>query len=281
VPNHHGITEFITSRRANALNQLTISNIGPIISPITITPPLPATNQLITVSARVEDDVSVSAVKFISRFSGANTTNNMLDNGIAPDSLAGDKIYTAQLGPFASAGTLTYYIQATDNTGKPTFEPWGGAADTNRLTIGSAFLGLAITEINYNPHEPTGSEFLVNTNADDYEFIEFQNLGSTTINLTGAKFIAGITYTFPATNLAPGTRVVLAKHLAAFNARYGTVTNLLGTTFGGQLSNGGEELHLTDSNNATILRFTYQDTANVAGSRGWQRQFAGVDRPER
>jgi spore coat protein CotH len=265
VPNYHGITEFITARRANALSQLTISNIGPIISPITIMPPLPATNQLITVSARVEDDVTVSTVKFISRFSGANTTNNMFDNGIAPDSLAGDKIYTAQLGPFASAGTLTYYVQATDNTGKPTFEPWGGAADTNRLTIGSALLGLAITEINYNPHEPTGSEFLVNTNADDYEFIEFQNLGSTTINLTGAKFIAGITYTFPATNLAPGTRVVLAKHLAAFNARYGTVTNLLGTTFGGQLSNGGEELHLTDSNNATILRFTYQDTANWPG----------------
>jgi spore coat protein CotH len=265
VPNHHGITEFITSRRTNALNQLTISNIGPIISPITITPPLPATNQLITVSARVEDDVSVSAVKFISRFSGGNTTNNMLDNGIAPDLLAGDKIYTAQLGPFALAGTLTYYIQATDNTGKPTFEPWGGAADTNRLTIGSAFLGLAITELNYNPHEPTGSELLVNTNADDYEFIEFQNRGSTTINLTGAKFIAGITYTFPATNLAPAARVVLAKHLAAFNARYGIVTNLLGTTFGGQLSNGGEELHLTDSNNATILRFTYQDTSSWPG----------------
>ena len=265
VPNHHGITEFITSRRTNALNQLTISNIGPIISPITITPSLPATNQLITVSARVEDDVGVSAVKFISRFSGGNTTNNMLDNGIAPDSLAGDKIYTAQLGPFALAGTLTYYVQATDNTGKPTFEPWGGAADTNRLTIGSPFLGLAITELNYNPHEPTSSELLVNTNADDYEFIEFQNLGGTTINLTGAKFIAGITYTFPATNLAPGVRMVVAKHLAAFNARYGTVTNLLGTIFGGQLSNGGEELHLTDSNNATILRFTYQDTSSWPG----------------
>ena len=265
VPNYHGITEFITSRRTNALNQLTISNIGPIISPITITPPLPATNQLITVSARVEDDVSVSAVKFISRFSGGNTTNNMFDNGIAPDSLAGDKIYTAQLGPFALAGTMTYYVQATDNTGKPTFEPWGGAADTNRLTIGSAFLGLAITELNYNPHEPTGSELLVSTNADDYEFIEFQNLGSTTINLTGAKFIAGITYTFPATNLAPGARMVVAKQLAAFNARYGIVTNLLGTIFGGQLSNGGEELHLTDSNNATILRFTYQDTSSWPG----------------
>ena len=261
VPNYHGITEFITARRTNALNQLTISNIGPIISPITITPPLPATNQLVTISARVEDDVSVSSVKFISRFNGgASITNNMLDNGTAPDALAGDKIFTAQLGPYATPGTLTYYIQATDNVNKPTFEPWGGAADTNSLTIGSSFLGLAITEINYHPHDPTGSELLVSTNADDFEFIELQNLGSTTINLNGVKFIAGITYTFPSQTLTAGSRIVIAKNVATFNARYGTGTNVSGV-FGGQLSNGGEELHLVDNNNATIRQFTFQDAS--------------------
>jgi len=265
VPNYHGITEFITARRANALSQLTISNIGPIISRLEITPALPATNELITITARVEDDVSVSAVRFISRFNnGTSVTNNLLDNGIAPDALASDKIYTTQIGPYPATGTLTYYVQATDNTGKTTFEPWGGAADTNSLTIGSSFLGLAITELNYHPHEPTGSEFLVSTNADDYEFIEFQNLGSATINLAGAKFIAGITYTFPTQTLAPGARTVIVKNLAAFTARYGSGINVSGA-FGGQLSNGGEELHLTDTNGATILRFTYQDTADWPG----------------
>jgi len=265
VPNHHGITEFITARRANALSQLNLVNIGPLLSRFTIAPALPATNQLVTVSARVEDDVSVSAVRFISRFNnGASVTNNFLDNGVAPDALAGDKIYTAQLGPFASAGTLTYYVQATDNTGKSTFEPWGGATDTNSLTIGSAFLGLAITELNYHPHEPTGNELLVSTNADDFEFIEFQNLGSATINLTGAKFVAGLTYTFPAQSLAAGARTVIVKNLAAFTARYGGGINVAGV-FGGQLSNGGEELHLADANGATILRFTYQDTAAWPG----------------
>jgi spore coat protein CotH len=265
VPNYHGITEFITARRANALSQLTISNIGPIISALNVAPALPATNQVITISARVEDDVSVSSVRFISRFNnGASVTNNLLDNGVAPDAFAGDKIYTAQVGPFATAGNLTYYLQATDNTGKPTFEPWGGAADTNSLIIGSPFLGLAITELNYHPHEPTGSEFLVSTNADDYEFIEFQNLGGSTINLTGAKFVAGLTYTFPAQTLAAGARTVIVKNLAAFTARYGSGINISGV-FGGQLSNGGEELHLADSNNATILRFTYQDTSDWPG----------------
>lgn len=265
VPNYHGITEFITARRANALSQLTISNIGPIISQLQVAPALPATNELITVSARVEDDISVASVRFISRFNlGASVTNNLLDNGLAPDAVAGDKIYTAQLGPFATAGTLTYYLQALDNVNKATFEPWGGAADTNALTIGSSFLGLAITELNYHPHEPTGSELLVSTTADDYEFIEFQNLGGSTINLNGAKFIAGITYTFPSQTLAAGARTVIVKNLPAFTARYGGGINVSGA-FGGQLSNGGEELHLTDSNNATILRFTYQDTSSWPG----------------
>ncbi|MGC3959732.1 MAG: lamin tail domain-containing protein [Verrucomicrobiota bacterium] len=265
VPNYHGLTEFITARRTNALNQLTLSNIGPIISKLTIAPALPATNQLITVSARVEDDVSVSSVKLISRFnSGASVTNNLLDNGLAPDALAGDKIYTTQLGPFATTGTLTYYLQATDNTGKATFEPWGGAADTNSLPIGSPFLGLAITELNYHPHEPTGNELLISTNADDYEFIEFQNLGSSTLNLNGATFVSGITYTFPAQTLTSGARTIIVKNLAAFTARYGSGINVSGA-YGGQLSNGGEELHLTDTNGATILRFTYQDTSDWPG----------------
>jgi len=260
VPNHYGITEFITARRANALNQLAISNIAPVISWLTVTPELPATNQPSTVSAHVEDDVSVSAVRFISRFNlGSSITNNMLDDGVAPDAVAGDHVYTAQLGPFATPGTLTYYVQATDNANQATFEPWGGAADTNSLVIGSAFLGLHITEINYHPHEPIGSELLVSANAEDYEFVELQNLGSSALNLSGAKFITGITGTLPSQSLAAGARAVLVKNSAAFTARYGGGINILGT-FGGQLSNGGEELHLVDPNDATIRRFTYGDT---------------------
>jgi hypothetical protein len=264
VPNHHGLTEFITARRASALSQLTLSNIGPIISRLEVAPALPATNQPIVISARVGDDVSVSSVKLITRFNGGGSgTNHMFDNGVAPDAVAGDKIYTAQIGPFA-AGALTYYIQATDNVNKPTFEPWGGAADANSLTIGSPFLGLAISELNYHPHEPTGSERLGSTNSEDYEFLELQNLGSTSINLSGVKFIAGITYTFPAQSLAAGARIVVVKHLAAFTARYGAGLNVSGS-FGGQLSNSGEELHLVDPTGTTILRFTYQDTAAWPG----------------
>lgn len=265
VPNYYGITGFITARRANALSQLNLVNIGPILSGLTIAPTLPATNQPIVIAARAEDDVSVSTVRFISRFNGGpSVTNTMVDNGTGADAIAGDKIYTAQVGPFASAGTLTYYLQATDNQGKSTFEPWGGATNQGSLTIGSSFLGLAVTEINYHPHDPTGSELGISVDANEYEFLELQNLGTSTVNLNGVKFVAGISYTFPSQTLAPGARIVIVKNLTAFTARYGGGINVSGT-FDGQLSNGGEELHLVDPSGATIRQFTYQDTAPWPG----------------
>ncbi|HMP81370.1 MAG TPA: lamin tail domain-containing protein [Verrucomicrobiota bacterium] len=260
VPNYYGITEFINARRTNALNQLNLVNIGPLISLLNVAPSLPATNESVTFSVRAEDDVQVNAVNLVYNLNaGGASTVAMLDNGAGADAVAGDRIYTAQIGPFA-AGTLSYYVQATDNQGKSTFEPWGGAADTASLTIGSPLLNLAITELNYHPHTPAGSETVVSTNAEDYEFVEFQNLGASPLNLNGVRFVAGITYTFPSQMLAPGARIVIVKDLVAFSERYGGGINISGT-YGGQLSNGGEELHLVDAGGATLHRFTYQDNA--------------------
>ena len=39
-----------------------------------------------------------------------------------------------------------------------------------------------------------------------FEFIELQNIGSQTINLAGAQFTDGISYTFPSVQLTPGRR---------------------------------------------------------------------------
>ena len=259
VPNYHGITQFITARRSNTVNQLTLTNVGPIISTLHVEPQLPATNQPIVITARVEDDVLISAVKLIYSFNGgASSTNTMVDNGSGADAVSGDKVYSVQIGPFASTGTLTYYLLATDNQSKTNFEPWGGATDAATLTVGSSYLGLAISEINYHPHPPTGSELAVSADAEDYEFLELLNTGSSSVNLAGVKFIAGISYTFPSQSLAPGSRVVLAKKPTAFAARYGAGLSVLGP-YDGQLSNGGEQLHLTDPNGGTIRLFAYQD----------------------
>jgi spore coat protein CotH len=261
VPNYFGITEFIAARRTFTLNQLNLTNIGPIISHLEITPALPRTNEAVVVTARISDDVQVASVNLSYAFNGGpNFVVAMVDDGTGADAVTGDGIYTAQIGPFASTGTLTFYLQATDNQSKSTFEPWGGASDAASLTIGSPYLGLAITEFNYHPHEPTGNELGVSTNAEDYEFVELQNVGSSSLNLSNVKFTVGISYTFPSQTLTPGSRILIVKNLAAFTARYGSGWNIAGT-FGGQLSNGGEELRLVDPSGAIIHQFTYQDAA--------------------
>jgi len=261
VPNHHGITEFITLRRANTLNQLNLQNIGPIISDFAVAPSLPATNEPIVVSARIYDDVQVTSVTLNHSFNGgANTAVAMADNGTGADAAAGDGIYTAQVGPFPTAGTLTCYLNAVDNQSKSTFEPWGGASDAASVPIGSPYLSLAVTELQYHPHAPTGSELGVSADADDYEFVELQNLGSSSLNLAGVEFIAGISYIFPSETLAPGERVVIVRNEAAFVARYGAGHNVSGE-YSGQLSNGGEQLHVISPTGATLHDFSYADTA--------------------
>jgi len=127
---------------------------------------------------------------------------------------------------------------------------------------------LAITEINYNPFAPTAAEVAAGiTEADDFEFIEIRNIGDETLDLTGVKLAVGITFDFTGsqiTTLEPGAYVVVAKNLAAFQARYGTNRPVAGV-FTGSLSNGGEALRLESGTGELIQEFTYDDSGDWPG----------------
>ena len=125
---------------------------------------------------------------------------------------------------------------------------------------------LRITEINYNPLNPTEDELSVSPSLldDDFEFIEVQNVGSESINLLNARFIDGIEFAFPLTQLQAGERGVVAKNAVAIAIRYGDDVNVIGEYLGG-LSNRGENLTLVDSEGATILSF--HTTTTPAGRR--------------
>ncbi len=75
---------------------------------------------------------------------------------------------------------------------------------------------LRITEIMYDP--PAGGSFAAGAD----EFLELKNKGATPLNLSGATFTDGITFTFGATTLNPGDYIVLVKKPAAFTERYGS-----------------------------------------------------------
>jgi hypothetical protein len=115
---------------------------------------------------------------------------------------------------------------------------------------------LRISEIMYNPVQ-----------GDDYEFIELINAGSTTLDLTGVQFTAGITFTFGANQLPSGERIIVVKNLDALK----TIHNLEGVrvanplTFGGRLDNGGEKLTLADAQGTVIVSVDYDDSGAWPG----------------
>jgi hypothetical protein len=123
----------------------------------------------------------------------------------------------------------------------------------------------ALTEVNYNPGNPTAAELAVNPafSNNDFEFVELHNLTSGYLDLTGVRFSAGITFDFTNSSLsylAPGALVLVVKNAEAFATRYGSGLPVAGV-YSGSLDNGGERVALVDKTGATIHDFVYDDTA--------------------
>ena len=124
---------------------------------------------------------------------------------------------------------------------------------------------LAITEVHYAPVPAgTAAELAVSTDPSDFEYLELQNIGGQSIDLTDVYFADGIEFTFTGsaiTTLDPGERVLIVCNLAAFQARYGVSYNnrIAGEYLPSRLDNAGERLHLVDALGNTIADFTYND----------------------
>jgi hypothetical protein len=112
--------------------------------------------------------------------------------------------------------------------------------------------GLRVTELMY--HAENGSNF---------DYIELQNIGEASLDLTGVRFDGGITFTFPEMTLEAGRHVIVAGDTTAFISAYGSHIPVAGE-YSGNLSNGGEKivLQLPHPLEAAILRFEYNDNWN-------------------
>jgi hypothetical protein len=116
--------------------------------------------------------------------------------------------------------------------------PTPGAANTRAEAV--------INEIHYDPDVKTQ---LV-------EFLELTNPGSAPVDLSGAYFSDGITYTFPqGTTLAPGAYLVLAENAAQFQAKFGSAPF---GQYAGSLSNDGETVRLKNKSGGTLDMVDYQ-----------------------
>ena len=114
---------------------------------------------------------------------------------------------------------------------------------------------IIITEIMYHPS-------VADTTIDDglYEFLEFKNTGTTSIDASGYLVESGVLFLFPnGTIINPGEYVVIVSDLTAFSERYPTVTPL--GVYSGRLNNGGETISLVTSTGTTVTEVTYNDAS--------------------
>ncbi len=119
---------------------------------------------------------------------------------------------------------------------------------------------LRVTELSYNPAAPTAAELLAlpGVQASDFEFIEVMNIDVAPLNIGGARFDKGVTFTFPANfTLQPGERCVVVALTAAYNLRYSGSGALVAGQFEGNLSDRGETIQLLDAVGESVLKFDY------------------------
>ena len=122
------------------------------------------------------------------------------------------------------------------------------------LLFGFGWLGLqagvVINEVMYHPPE----------DRDDLQYIELLNAGPGPVNLEGWHFSKGIQATLPATNLAAGSLVLVARNPAALASHYGPALPVI-ATFTGRLKHGGEKLELVDAAGHRVDGLHFTDRA--------------------
>lgn len=180
-----------------------------------------------------------------------------------PVAIAGHKVFKARL--FKSDEPGFDYSNLTTR-----MSLWSGLLETYYFNdaVPAAAGNLAVSELMYHPADPTPAEVTAGyLDSDRFEYIELLNTGVSVIDLFECAFSSGIDYHFrngTITQLAPGERLLIVKDLAAFSYRYGAgpAARVAGVIEGNDnFNNAGETVTVVDRAGATILSFTYSDTA--------------------
>ncbi len=110
--------------------------------------------------------------------------------------------------------------------------------------------GVVINEIHYHPK----------SDLQEDELIELLNTGPAAVDIGGWAFTDGVDFVFPAgTTIAAGGYLVVARDAARIRAAYGLGEAEVLGNYAGALSNGGEELELSDASGRRVDRVEYSD----------------------
>ena len=131
---------------------------------------------------------------------------------------------------------------------------------------------IVMSEIMYHPYHDIVNYEPENTGE---EYIELYNKGAATINLQDWQFTDGIDFVFPTVTLDAGGYLVVAADLAAFQARYPSVSNVV-AGWTGRLRNSGERIVLINAEGRLIDETRYSDQGDWA-----QRELGALDHEHR
>jgi hypothetical protein len=152
---------------------------------------------------------------------------------------------------------------------------WSALTDATFLidTEAANAANLAISEIMYHPAAPNAAEIAAGfDDAEDFEYVEFVNIGPKNIDLFGLYLYGPISFDFSTSLigriLAPGARVLIVAKKSAFDFRYGAGKPVAGS-YSGHLNNAGEQIVLYTPADAVISNVTYNDT------NGWPTDADG------
>jgi hypothetical protein len=231
--------------------------------------------------------------------SGANGENTEADYALSPtflvegtntvaveihqrDSASSDISFNMSLTATRSTSPTPLYI--TGNGVKPlraraynsSTATWSALTDATFLveTEAASAANLAISEIMYHPASPNAAEVAAGfDDAEDFEYVEFVNIGSKNVDLFGLYLYGPISFDFSTSLigrvLAPGARVLIVSKKSAFNFRYGAGKPVAGS-YSGHLDNAGEQIVLYSPTDAILSDVTYSDT------NGWPADADGA-----
>ena len=161
--------------------------------------------------------------------------------------------YRARVRHIDSSGRASHWSDPVEFTATaPNVTPWQE--------------NLMITEIMYHPTPATPGEVAMGWTTGDFEYLELKNVSDTlTLDLSELRFTKGVDFDFDMGSifsLAPGSRVLVVRNIAAFESRHGTGLPVAGAWEpGDNLSNGGENLKLSFGAGEAIHEFAFDDSA--------------------
>ncbi len=112
----YGLKPYINTRIEAAKDQLELNGIVPVIKYIKSNHP--RLGEFPLVSAFVKDDDPLSAVELMYSINdGPDEIIDMYDNGLNPDLVADDNVYTVSLDPVSSDSRIKYQVKVNDQGG--------------------------------------------------------------------------------------------------------------------------------------------------------------------